>query len=104
MRVYRTALCCLFVSGSIFAQTTISLSVDATDAPRRILHAQEIITARPGPLTLMYPEWIPGEHGPTGPVVDVAGLHIMADGKELAWRRDLVDMYAIHLTVPNGEK
>jgi predicted metalloprotease with PDZ domain len=52
----------------------------------------------------MYPEWIPGEHGPTGPVVDVAGLHIMADGKELVWRRDLVDMYAIHLTVPNGEK
>jgi predicted metalloprotease with PDZ domain len=104
MRIYFTTFCCLFVSGFLLAQTSISLSVDATDAPRKILHAQETVTARPGPLTLVYPEWIPGEHGPTGPVVDVAGLHITADGKELAWRRDLVDMYAIRVTVPSGVK
>jgi predicted metalloprotease with PDZ domain len=104
MRAYLTALCCFLMAGSLFAQTSVVLAVDATDAPRRILHAQETFTARPGPLTLIYPEWIPGEHGPTGPVVDVAGLHIMADGKELVWRRDLVDMYAIHLTVPKSTK
>ncbi len=104
MKVCLTVLCGFLMAGSMFAQTSITLSVDATDAPRKILHAQETITARPGAITLIYPEWIPGEHGPTGPVVDVAGLHIMSDGKELTWRRDLIDMYAIHLTVPKGAK
>jgi predicted metalloprotease with PDZ domain len=104
MRTNRALFCFFFVTGSLFAQASITLSVDATDAPRKILHARETINAGPGPLSLIYPEWIPGEHGPTGPVVDVAGLHIMADEKELAWRRDLVDMYAIHLTVPKGAK
>ena len=104
MRTYCVALCCLFVSGLLLGQTSMSLAVDASDAPRKILHAQESISASAGPLTLMYPEWIPGEHGPTGPVVDVAGLHIIAEGKDLAWRRDLVDMYAIHTTVPSGTK
>ncbi len=104
MKTFRTLLCLLFMTGSLFAQTSIVLSVDATDAPRKILHAQETIGAKPGPLTIIYPEWIPGEHGPTGPVVDVAGLHILADGRELQWKRDLVDMYAIHLTVPKGAK
>ena len=104
MKTFRTLLCLLFMTGSLFAQTSIVLSVDATDVPRKILHAQETIGAKPGPLTIIYPEWIPGEHGPTGPVVDVAGLHILADGRELQWKRDLVDMYAIHLTVPKGAK
>ena len=48
--------------------TPITLSVDLTDAPRKILHATETIPVQPGPLTLVYPEWIPGEHGPTGPI------------------------------------
>jgi predicted metalloprotease with PDZ domain len=104
MRTIRTIFCFLFITGSLFAQTSIVMSVDATDAPRKILHVQETIGVKPGPLTIIYPEWIPGEHGPTGPVVDVAGLHILADGKELPWKRDLVDMYAIHLTVPKGTK
>ena len=55
-----------------------------------------------GPLTLFYPEWIPGEHGPTGPIVNLAGLKITAAGKPLAWRRDDVDMYAFHVEVPQG--
>lgn len=102
MRSLCTILCSLLVAGSLFGQSSITLFVDATDAPRKILHAQATISVQPGPLTLIYPEWIPGEHGPTGPAVDVAGLHIMADGKEIAWRRDLVDMYAIRITVPRG--
>ena len=104
MKIRHVVVCCFFLTSFVFAQTSITLSVDATDAPRKILHAQETISVRPGALTLIYPEWIPGEHGPTGPVVDVAGLHISADGKDLAWRRDLVDMYAIHTTIPSGTK
>jgi predicted metalloprotease with PDZ domain len=82
------------------SQNTIRVWVDATDAPHRMYHAHLIIPAKPGPMTLLYPEWIPGEHGPTGPVIDMVGLKITANGQALAWRRDSVNMYAYHVTVP----
>ena len=72
----------------------IAIALDAIDAPRHILHAKLSIPAKPGALTLVYPKWIPGEHGPTGPVTDLVNLRFTANGKALAWRRDLVDMYA----------
>ncbi|MGB6874443.1 MAG: hypothetical protein WBD87_00275 [Candidatus Acidiferrales bacterium] len=80
----------------------IHLAVDATSAPQKILHAVEEIPVRPGPLTLLYPSWIPGEHAPDGPITDVAGLQFYANGTRLSWRRDLVDMFAFHLDVPAG--
>jgi predicted metalloprotease with PDZ domain len=80
----------------------MKLRVDATDAPRHILHASMSIPAKPGPMTLLYPEWIPGEHGPTGPIVDLVGLKITSGGNTLAWKRDAVNMYAFHVTVPAG--
>ena len=80
----------------------ITLFVDASEAPRKILHAHETIPALPGPMTLYFPKWIPGEHGPNGPINDLAGLKFTAGGKEIAWRRDLLDMYTFHLTVPAG--
>src|SRR6266536_2939712 len=80
----------------------IAIAVDATDAPRKILHARLAIPVKSGPLTLFYPKWIPGEHGPTGPITDLAGLKFAAAGKTVAWRRDDVDMYAFHLDVPPG--
>ena len=88
-----------------FAQTeqaSITLTVDATEAPRKILHSRESITVHPGRLTLFYPKWIPGEHGPTGPVIDIAGLKITAGGKTIAWKRDLEEMFAIHCEIPPG--
>jgi predicted metalloprotease with PDZ domain len=86
------------------AQNTppIHVTVDVTDAPRKILHATLTIPVQPGPLTLVYPEWIPGEHGPTGPIVDLAGLFIRANGSDLAWRRDDLNMFAFHVNVPEG--
>jgi len=80
----------------------MKLQVDATDASRHILHASMNIPAKPGPMTLLYPEWIPGEHGPTGPIVDLVGLKITAGGKPISWTRDAVNMYAFHVTVPAG--
>ncbi len=53
---------------------SILLSVSAKDVPQKILHSHETMSVNPGPLTLVYPEWIPGEHGPTGPIIDVTGL------------------------------
>ena len=79
----------------LFAQTTVKLRVDATDAPRRLFHVRMTLTAMPGPITLLYPEWIPGEHGPTGPIVNLVGLKVEAGGKPVAWKRDSVNMYEI---------
>ncbi len=84
------------------ASNEIVLSVDATDASRRILHASETIPVQSGPLTLYFAKWIPGEHGPTGPVTDFVSMKITSAGKPLPWRRDPVDMYAINLTIPAG--
>src|SRR4051812_41313792 len=77
-------------SMTAFAQNTVSikLEVDATDASRNILRARLIIPVKPGPLTLFYPKWIPGEHTPTGTIDDVVGLKVSAGGQPLAWRRD----------------
>jgi len=82
---------------------SLSLVVDASDAPRKIFHARMKIPATPGTLTLYYPKWIPGEHAPTGPVVDLAGLKFGAGGKTLDWRRDLQDGWTVHVQVPAGE-
>jgi len=84
--------------------TTMTLDVDATDAPQKIIHATATMPAKPGSMTLFYPKWIPGEHMPSGPVPNLNGLHVLADGRELDWRRDLVEMNAIGFTVPAGAK
>jgi predicted metalloprotease with PDZ domain len=80
----------------------IRLDVDAREAPRKILHARLVIPTAPGPLTLLYPKWLPGEHGPTGPIADLAGLKITAGGSVLPWTRDPVEMYAFRCDVPAG--
>jgi predicted metalloprotease with PDZ domain len=67
-----------------------------------MLHAQLAVPVQPGPLTLVYPKWIPGEHGPTGPIDDLAGIIFTANGQTLPWQRDDTDMFAFHLKVPPG--
>ncbi|MEI7036843.1 M61 family peptidase [Fulvimonas yonginensis] len=80
----------------------LTVKVDLTDAPKKIFRVHEAIPARPGRFTLYYPQWIPGEHSPSGPIQNLAGLVITANGKRVAWRRDLRDMYTLHLEVPEG--
>lgn len=81
---------------------SILLRVDLSDAPRNIYHANLEIPAKPGPLTLVFPEWIPGNHRPSGPIAALTGLRMEAAGKAVAWQRDDVDMYAFHVVVPEG--
>src|SRR6202044_3173967 len=99
------AICLLLFSISGFSATppTVTIFVDATSAPRKIFHAKLKIPASAGDLTLYYPKWIPGEHAPDGPVIDLAGLKFFAGGKTLKWRRDLLDGFTIHVEVPAGE-
>src|SRR5262245_45822475 len=80
----------------------IQLNVDASDAARKLLQAQVRRPASPGALTLVYPKWLPGEHGPTGPITDLVGVRCSAGGKPIVWNRDPVDMYAFHVDVPAG--
>jgi predicted metalloprotease with PDZ domain len=98
------AVCIALVAVSAFAATapTVIISVDATHAPRKIFHASLKIPATPGDLTLYYPKWIPGEHAPDGPVIDLAGLKFSAAGKTLKWRRALDDGFTLHVEVPAG--
>lgn len=84
------------------AAPPIRLVVDASQAPQKILHAHMEMPVSAGPLTLYYPEWIPGEHMPDGPIIQVAGMKFSGGGKTIAWRRDLVEMFSIHVDVPAG--
>jgi predicted metalloprotease with PDZ domain len=81
---------------------TISVTVDATRTQQKLLSAHEVIPVKPGPLTLYYPKWIPGEHGPNGPIAGLTGLKFEADGKTIPWQRDLLDVYTFHLEIPAG--
>lgn len=81
----------------------IELAVDATDTDRGILQARLILpVAEAGPLTLLYPKWMPGYHSPQNPIELFAGLKIKAGDEVLDWRRDPVEVYAFHLDAPPG--
>jgi predicted metalloprotease with PDZ domain len=80
----------------------MTVAVDASDVTRGLLHVRETIPVTPGPLTLVYPKWIPGEHSPNGPIVNVTTLAIQAGTTRLAWQRDPVDLFAFHVDVPPG--
>ena len=88
--------------GMAVGQTPIRLSVDLRDAPKKILHATEEIPVTAGANTLVYPKWIPGEHMPSGPIDDMAGFFITANGQPVKWERDPLDMFAFHFDVPAG--
>ncbi|MGO4774312.1 M61 family peptidase, partial [Lysobacter sp. 2RAB21] len=81
---------------------TLQLQVDATDIARRVLHAHQRIPVQAGPLTLLFPQWIQGNHSPTGPIDKLAGLRISGNGQPIEWARDPLDVYAFKLAVPQG--
>lgn len=84
---------------------TLLLDVDATDTTRGIFRVKETIpVAKSGPMALLYPKWLPGNHSPTGQIEKLAGLVIRANGKVVPWTRDPVDVFAFHIDVPAGAK
>ncbi len=78
----------LLTTSVALAGETISLTVDATKTPQKLLRSHEVIPVKPGPLTIYYPKWIPGEHGPAGPISSVTGLKFEGNGKVIPWERD----------------
>ena len=81
---------------------TLVLHVDATDLSQQIFRVHMSMPVKPGPLTLLYPQWLPANHGPNGPITQLAGLKFTANGKPVEWARDPLHVYAFHLTVPAG--
>jgi hypothetical protein len=82
---------------------TILLDIDASDTRRGIFRVKETIpVARSGHMVLLYPEWLPGNHRPSGQIEKLAGLVIRANGTILPWTRDKVDVFAFHIDVPEG--
>jgi len=84
------------------AAAPIVLNVDASNVAQQIFQIRASIPAAPGEMTLLYPQWIPGNHGPSGPLNQLAGLRLSANGQNLEWRRDPLNMFAFHVTVPAG--
>lgn len=84
------------------ATEPVHIAVDAREAARGVLKAHLRMPVAPGPLTLLYPKWIPGRHSPAGPITSLAGPRLQAGGRPLAWRRDAVDPYVFRLEVPAG--
>ena len=80
----------------------IEITADLSDAPRKLMHAEIDFPVSAGPITLISPEWIPGHHMPSGPANAITGVVFTANGKPLEWRRDDVNLYEFHLTVPDG--
>ena len=80
---------------------TLKINVDATDIAHRVFRVHEVVPAKPGPLTLLYPQWLPGNHSPTGSIDKLAGLVVKANGKVVPWKRDPLNVYAFHVDVPD---
>jgi predicted metalloprotease with PDZ domain len=81
----------------------IQLTVDASDVTRGIFRVRERVpVAGPGDLVMLYPKWIPGGHSPRGQINKVAGFRASANGRELSWVRDTLDVFGFHVAVPAG--
>jgi predicted metalloprotease with PDZ domain len=84
---------------------TIGLDIDARDTQRGVYRVTETIPVAPGArrLTLLYPQWLPGNHGPRGPLAELVDLRFSVGGKPVAWVRDPVEVYAFHIDLPAGD-
>jgi predicted metalloprotease with PDZ domain len=98
------ALACAVLAHTAAAQSgqTISLTVDATKTPQKLLHAHLVLPVQSGPLTLYYPKWIPGDHGSSGPIASLTGLKFAGNGEVIPWKRDLLDTFTFHIDIPAG--
>jgi predicted metalloprotease with PDZ domain len=82
---------------------TMQLTVDASDVSRGIFRIhQTVAVGGAGDLVMLYPKWIPGGHSPRGDIRSVTGFRASANGRELTWVRDDLDVSAIHIAVPAG--
>src|SRR6202161_4998753 len=99
--VFLVSVLALAASATL-AEEAIVVTVDATRTQQKLLHTHLMMPVKPGPWTLYTPKWIPGEHGPDGPIANLTGLKFSANGKTIPWQRDLLDNFTFHVDVPEG--
>ena len=113
MRRFAVAALSLAVAGLVHAEVPppqdvpyapgmMKVEVDATNLSQRIFRIKQTIPVQAGPLTLLFPRWVPGGHSPRNGLDDIAGLTFKANGQKLDWKRDTVEVGAFHLVVPDG--
>ncbi len=106
MPILRTLPAALFAIAVLpFAsaqKTPIMITADLSEAPRHLFHAEIDLPVKPGAVTFISPQWIPGDHAPNGPAASITGVVFTANGQTLQWRRDDVNLYEFHLEVPAG--
>ena len=88
--------------GGAGEQQPISVAVDVTNLPQRIIGVKQTIPVSPGETTLLFPQWLPGNHSPSGPIDKIAGITFSGNGKKLQWKRDPLDVYKLTVSVPDG--
>lgn len=98
------SLSCAAAESTNAAPGPVALDVSLPDPGQKLLYVHEVMPVQPGPLTLYYPKWIPGDHSPDGPINEIMGLEFSANGKRIAWQRDELDRFTFHLTVPEGAR
>jgi predicted metalloprotease with PDZ domain len=93
----------LLASSAAAQKTPIKITVDLSEAPRHLYHAEIDLPVTPGkPAAFLTPQWIPGDHAPNGEANAISGVVFTAGDKTLAWRRDDVNLYEFHLDIPAG--
>jgi predicted metalloprotease with PDZ domain len=108
--MFKTFAAATLFSAAAFAQaqkTPIKITVDLTEAPRRLYHAEIDLPVKSGAATFITPEWIPGDHAPNGEANAIAGVQFTYIGKDgqpvlLPWRRGDVNLYEFHVEIPAG--
>lgn len=92
----------LTITPSVLRPAELAIRLDAREVASKRVHTDLTLTVRPGPLTLSFPKWLPAENAPSGPLESIIGMQITAKGVGVPWKRDALDMYAVHLVVPAG--
>lgn len=83
---------------------SLSLRVDATDTQHRVFRVEETLVSPADMPKLLYPQWSDVAHAPDGRIDLLANLHVLADGREVRWRRDPLDMFAFRIDARKGQR
>ena len=89
------------VCGIARSATQMTITIDARELPRRLLHSETALDFAAGRNVLLYPKWVPGIHAPKGPIENIGGFSVRdVDGAEIAWVRDRSDPFRFFVDAP----
>lgn len=95
----------LAAASALNARAELDIRVDASDLPRKLVGTVIETPVAPGETNVfLYPEWIPGIHGPMNPIRNLAEVSFEADGNPIPWERDPADVYRFLVHVPEGRE